>query len=88
MSLISHMQMKAVVVVHIDKLLYYHPELNYVVIESMESTSWQLDHDKTLDGDDYFLREVTMSNSIIDMGDTLGPGLEDLKFLRGIHARL
>jgi len=39
MSLMSRMQMKAVVVVHIDKLLYYHPELNYVVIESMESTS-------------------------------------------------
>jgi len=39
MSLISRMQMKAVVVVHIDKLLYYYPELNYVVIESMESTS-------------------------------------------------
>ena len=29
-----------------------------------------------------------MSNSIMDMGDTLGPGLENLKFLKGIHARL
>ena len=80
--------MKAVVVVHIDKLLYYYPELNYVVIESMESTSWQLDHDETLDGDNYFLREVTTSDGIMDTDDALDPGLEDLKFLNGIHARL
>jgi len=82
-SQMSHMQIKAFIVVHIDKFLYYHPEW-YCDLVYRE---YLMDRDEILEGDSFWERSLR-AIGIADTGNVLDPGLEEDKFLSCGHARL